>query len=282
MTIEEMRMAKERLGYSYEKISELSGVPLGTVQKVFSGITKRPRYDTLVALESIFKPVEKQPEILRERQQQYGVAKNIYGKKQGEYTYEDYCMIPDDIRVELIDGVIYDMASPKFEHQTVAGEIYYMLLDYVKKHKGRCRPAVSPVDVKLDRDEKTVVQPDVVVICDPKKIRDRFVFGAPDLVVEVLSPSTKQKDMYIKLGKYRNAGVREYWMVDLMKQNVVIYDFEEDEVKLFGFSEQIPVGIFHQEGREDCFIDMNVIREAVEWSMTDDRTEDDREDPTDA
>ena len=114
MTVSEMRKRKKELGYTNEKVSELSGVPLGTVQKIFAGVTDSPRYDTLQALEKVF---VKEWNMLRESVTAYQV------KRQGEYTLEDYYALPDERRVELIDGVIYDMSSPTSTHQMLATEI---------------------------------------------------------------------------------------------------------------------------------------------------------------
>ena len=125
MTIQEMNERKKELGYSYERLAELSGVPVGTVQKVLGGITKSPRYDTLYALERVLSPY--QPMMVRESVAVYGE------KRQGEYTVEDYFALPDERRVELIDGVIYDMASPNLVHQTIAGEIYAKIREYIRK-----------------------------------------------------------------------------------------------------------------------------------------------------
>ena len=104
---------------------------------------------------------------------------------------------------------------------------------------------IAPLDVQLDRDDRTMVQPDVLVVCDRSKVVRRCVYGAPDFVVEILSPSTWEKDMYVKLGKYESAGVREYWIVDPKKKRVLVYDFEHtDFPALYTFTDQIPVGIF--------------------------------------
>ena len=119
--------------------------------------------------------------------------------------------------MELIDGVLYDMAAPTGIHQVVGGEIHAMLREYIRSKKGRCLPMYSPIDVQLDCDNKTIVQPDVLVLCDTSRLSGNTIWGAPDFVVEVLSKSTRKKDMFVKLNKYMNAGVREYWMVDFDK-----------------------------------------------------------------
>ena len=112
------------------------------------------------------------------------------------------------------------------------------------------------MDVKIDCDESTIVQPDVFVICEQDKLTPQFVYGAPDLVIEVLSPSTKGKDEGIKLTKYRSAGVREYWIVNPNKQNIIVHKFEEQgTAKIYGFDSKVPVGIFD----DKCEVDFSDI-----------------------
>lgn len=259
MSIEELKRKKQELGYSCEQISELSGVPLGTVQKIFSGITKSPRYDTIRQLEKIFQTAEQNsyPNMLQDAGMPYRI-----GKRQGEYTMEDYRLIPEDRRVELIDGVIYDMDAPTNIHQQIAGEIHAILRDYVRRNKGQCIVSVAPTDVQLDCDEKTMVQPDVMVTCDREKVLPSHMYGAPDLVVEILSESTRKRDGGLKLGKYSQAGVREYWMVDPVKKKIVVYDFEHEELPvIYGFQDCIPVRIFGGE----CVIDFAEIYEYLRF-----------------
>ena len=256
MTIQEMKERKKELGYSYEKIAELSGVPVGTVQKVLGGITKAPRYDTLYALEKVLSPY--QPMMIRDGAIAYGE------KKQGEYTVEDYFALPDERRVELIDGVIYDMASPNVVHQTISLEICARLRDFIRKKKGKCLPGVAPWDVQLDCDNKTMVQPDVYVICDKSKVVNGRLFGAPDFIAEVLSQSTAKKDTGIKVAKYVAAGVREYWIVDSRRQRIIVYILNEEgyfDISLYTFEDQIPVFIFNNE----CIIDFKEISEYLEF-----------------
>ncbi len=255
MTIQEMCQKKQQLGYSYEKIAELSNLPLSTVQKVLGGITKSPRYDTLKALEAVFEKPTAQ--MIAEAPLSYS-----YGKKQGEFTLEDYYRIPDDIRVELIDGVIYDMAAPTSLHQFISLEISVVLHEYIRKNKGRCIPLAAPVDVQLDCDEKTMLQPDVLIVCDREKFRRGIVYGAPDFIVEILSPSTRKKDLSVKLTKYMNAGVREYWIVDPDKKRVIVYDMEHDAFpEIYTFQDQVPVRIF--EGK--CTINFKEVFEYAEF-----------------
>lgn len=254
MTLEEMKARKRELGYTYEHISQLSGIPLGTVQKVFSGATSSPRYDTLSALERVLKEPDRS--CFRETQPAYTT------KRQGEYTLEDYYQIPDDRRVELIDGVIYDMSAPTSAHQLIAGLLYARLLAHVTSRKGTCLPIVSPIDVQLDCDNRTMVQPDVIIVCDRDKVINRCVYGAPDFVAEILSPSTRRKDLITKLNKYCNAGVKEYWLIDPDKKTVLIYDLEHDSnLTVYGFDAQISVSLWDGE----CVIDFREIYEYIRF-----------------
>ena len=259
MTLEQMKKRKKELGYTNEAISLLSDIPLSTVNKIFGGVTLSPRYSTLMALERVLRPDE---EVLMVRDSHPSDASRLYEEsesgriwlRQGTYTLDDYLALPDEIRVELIDGVFYDMSSPTNIHQLLAGEIYRVLANFLRTKKGPCLPFIAPADVQLDCDNKTILQPDVFVVCDRKKIPANRVFGAPDLVIEILSPSTRKKDISIKTNKYLNAGVREYWIVDPSKQKVLVYLFEDkdfDDIMIFGFDQKIPVGIFGGE----CVVD---------------------------
>ena len=212
MNLEQMKERKRELGYTYEQIAELSGVPLGTVQKVFCGATASPRYDTLCALEQVFQ--KKEECFVKEAATAYGV------KKQGEYTVEDYRALPDDQRVELIDGVLYDMAAPTGIHQVVGGEIHAMLREYIRSKKGRCLPMYSPIDVQLDCDNKTIVQPDVLVLCDTSRLSGNTIWGAPDFVVEVLSKSTRKKDMFVNHFRWWSDGKKKSFNPPCIKEGI--------------------------------------------------------------
>lgn len=253
MTVEELRRRKQEKGYSCEQIAALSGVPLGTVQKIFSGITRSPRYETLQQLEKMFEEDEKISANKVCEPTAYHVE-----KKPGEYTLEDYYAVPEDRRVELIDGVIYDMGAPDNRHQLLVGEIYAILRDYIRRKKGKCIAMPSPADVQLDCDDKTMVQPDVFVVCQRDKLLRSHTYGAPDLVVEILSLSTRKRDIGLKLAKYIEAGVREYWIVDPKNQKVIVYDLEKDLLPvIYGFRESVPVRIFNGE----CKVDFGEIME---------------------
>lgn len=271
MTIEEMRHRKRELGLTNQMIAERSGIPLSTVQKVFAGATSSPRRETIEALERVLgqdksavygDPVTSD-RMVCETSAAYNVSAvdgNSSDTENRLYTLEDYLRLPDDQRVELIDGVFYDMAAPTTIHQSIAGFLHKKFLDFVMANKGPCFPFISPVDVQLDCDDKTVVQPDVLVVCDRTKYKNGRVFGAPDLVIEVLSPSTRRKDMQLKMYKYAGAGVREYWMVDPEKKLVVQYDLEHLGIPaIYNFQSVIPVLIWDSA----CRIDLGEMDETI-------------------
>lgn len=149
-------------------------------------------------------------------------------KRQGEYTIEDYYAWSEDERIELIDGVIYVMNAPGFVHQRIAGSIFSQLDACFHEKQGDCIPLISPIDVRLDCDDKTMVQPDLIILCDKNKIKRWGIMGAPDFILEILSPSTRRKDSIKKLQKYSDAGVREYWILDPEKKTLLTYDFTDD------------------------------------------------------
>ena len=257
-----MKERKKELGYTNEQVSRLAGIPLSTVQKIFGGLTSAPRYETIRKLENLLAPSALQvpdaslpPAPARTFSHANMVCETAvsYGsKKQGEYTIEDYYALPDDQRAELIDGYFYDMATPSLPHQDVIGILHAEFKSFVRKNKGPCRVYLSPVSVQLDCDDKTMVEPDLIVICSKDKLRRRCCFGAPDLVIEVLSPSTRRKDIRIKTAKYEHAGVREYWMIDPDKKQVMTYFFEDDGFpSIYSFDAVIPVRIWDNQLKID-------------------------------
>lgn len=168
-----------------------------------------------------------------------------YKTEEGLYTLEDYYALSDERRVELIDGVFYDMASPSGPHQIIAGRLFNIIQNFIDKRKGRCRVIISPLDVQLDCDNRTMVQPDVIILCDMAKFKNRCIMGAPDFLAEVLSKGTVKKDSSLKLFKYRSAGVREYWMIDPFKEQVTVYCFEKKaEPDVYDFDSKIKIGIY--------------------------------------
>ena len=255
MTLQEMKERKKELGLSNERIAKLSGVPIGTVQKVFAGITKTPRYDTILALEKVLRD-----RMLMEPAVKYN-AGNTAEKDpdQGKYTIDDYYALPDERRVELIDGIFYDMAAPTPVHQIILPQLYLQLASCAEAHP-ECEVFIAPCDVRLDRDDRTMVQPDVFIICHGDQITRKRIEGAPDFVTEILSPSSRAHDMFRKLNKYRYAGVREYWIVDPDKLQIIVYDLEHDAFpEKYTFKDSVPVLISDGE----CCVDFQRIYDRI-------------------
>ena len=144
------------------------------------------------------------------------------------YTSEDYWNLPEGDRAELIDGKLYDMAPPSRIHQQLVMELSGSVRDYIKSNHGKCLVYPAPFAVNLDADDKDWVEPDISVICDPNKLTDRGCSGAPDLIFEIVSPSSRKLDYGIKNGIYSQSGVREYWIVDPAKERTTVYRYEED------------------------------------------------------
>ena len=294
MTIEEMIAIKKESGATYKEISEKSGVPLSTVQKVFGGITK-PHESTINRLSSVMEVFIKMGsprrmgavsfqelmvshgygdvlEKIREQRKkveeqtvsdvsiEYNAGTSARKKKDidmsemsfidqktsGEYTVSDYEKLPDDMRVELINGYYYEMFSPTYVHQMIAFEIASQIRNQIKKNKGGCKVFVAPADVQILDDDKNLVEPDVFIFCDKNKIKDKKrAHGAPDFVVEVLSKSTMLRDTTLKLSLYYDAGVREYWIVDPFKGYVIKYVFSNDYLyNMNTFDDIVPLDIY--------------------------------------
>jgi Uma2 family endonuclease len=147
------------------------------------------------------------------------------------HTYADYCLWPDEARYELIDGVAYAMGpAPARIHQDVVGGMFRQVADALDGTP--CRPYIAPFDVRLpvgdeaDAAIATVVQPDLVVVCDPARLDDAGCRGAPDWVVEVLSPRTAGHDQTVKLAAFERAGVPEVWLVHPTDRVLTIYRLE--------------------------------------------------------
>lgn len=161
------------------------------------------------------------------------------------YTEDDYYNLPENIRAELIDGrLIYNQAAPSRIHQTILMELSGTIRDYIRSQKGLCRVYPAPFAVKLFDDGKNIVEPDISVICDRRKLTDRGCTGAPDWIIEIVSPSSRTMDYYSKLFKYRTAGVREYWIVDPERNLTTVYDFQNDHADNYTFADDIPAGIY--------------------------------------
>ena len=255
LTIQEKRLArlrayKELLNITYHELSEQSGIPESTVKKVMTGQTKSPRRRTVEELEKVLGTTERIK------------VSDTYSPDKRRYTIADYYSLPDDIRVELMDGAFYYMEAPSTYHQTIIFQISMQIGNFISKNKGKCRVFFAPLDVRLDCDDYTMLQPDILIVCDKEKLKERCVFGAPDFVCEVISPSNSVNYTMRKCSKYLEAGVREYWEVNIKKRIVTVYYFEEDkEPCTYTFKDKVPVRMYDGKLK----IDFKVIEEQLDF-----------------
>ena len=161
------------------------------------------------------------------------------------YTSEDYWNLPEGQRAELIDGKLYAMAPPSFTHQKISFSLARKIADHIDSKKGNCEVIPAPFAVNLDADDKTWLEPDISIICDKTKISEKGCKGAPDWVIEVISPSTQSRDYLKKLWLYQNAGVREYWIINPQKNSIMVYDLEEGKKSnQYTFEDDVPACIY--------------------------------------
>lgn len=180
--------------------------------------------------------------------------------KQEIITLEQYEALPEDKRVEIFEGVVYDMASPSQEHQAISMELSNIIYNYMKRKKGSCQLFSAPFDVKLSDKPLTIVQPDIMVICDKDKLDGKRCNGAPDFIIEIVSPGNPSDDYIRKLYYYKNYGVREYWIVDPRKKTITVNYFENDIVSVqYPFDSIIKVNIY-----EDLLINFSEIADMLD------------------
>lgn len=174
-----------------------------------------------------------------------------------EYTVEDIMALPDGQRAELFDGEMIMMATPTTTHQTIIGELYMEIAGYIKKNKEKCKVLFAPFGVFIKKDNKNYLEPDIVVICDENKLDNKGCHGAPDWVIEVVSPSSRGLDYERKMAIYSETGVREYWIVDSEKQVIIVYHLEKTKIPfMYRFGDKVKVSIY-----KDLEIDSAILKE---------------------
>ena len=168
------------------------------------------------------------------------------------YTEEDYNNLPEDVRAELIDGQLYYMSALSRMHQEILNFLNTEINIYIRLKKGSCKVYPAPFAVKLFNDRDDTVEPDISVICDPEKLTDRGCTGAPDWIVEIISPRNPAHDYVRKINLYLDASVREYWIVNPLNQKILVYCLEESgfEMDTYTFHDKVKVNIY-----EDLQID---------------------------
>jgi Uma2 family endonuclease len=170
------------------------------------------------------------------------------------YTIEDIYRLPDGKRAELIDGQIYMMSPPSRRHQQLSSLLSRRIGNYIEAKGGTCEVYSAPFAVFLTEHGTTYVEPDISVICNPLKLTDRGCKGAPDWIIEIVSPSSKQMDYVTKLIKYATSGVREYWIVDPIRNRILVYALESEQMEEYTFQDKIKVNIY-----DDLEIDFSEI-----------------------
>jgi Uma2 family endonuclease len=161
------------------------------------------------------------------------------------YTYADYLEWDGEERYEIIDGEAYMPAAPSRIHQEISGNLYYALRSFLEGKP--CKVYAAPFSVRLfpveDGSDDTVVEPDITVVCDPSKLDDRGCKGPPDLVIEIASPSTDRYDRIVKFNKYREAGVREYWIADPEERVIFAYVLKNGEYIAAVYEDTAPAAV---------------------------------------
>jgi len=178
-------------------------------------------------------------------------------KENTKYTYADYCTWDDEQRYELINGEVYAMSpAPKFVHQDIISKLNTKLFNFLKDRD--CKVIPAPLDVRLnaDGDDDTVVQPDIVVICDRSKITEEGCVGSPEMVIEVTSKSTARRDKTTKFDLYKKYGVKEYWIVDPEINTVSVHLLKDGEyvIRAYSDTDTVPVTVL-----EGCMIDLSEV-----------------------
>lgn len=170
-------------------------------------------------------------------------------------SLEQYEALPEDARAEVFDGQIYYMASPSQIHQSILLELSTLLNVYVKSRKGDCKVFPAPFEVKLSDHPLTIVQPDIMIVCDKDKLDENRCNGAPDFIIEIVSPGNPSDDYIRKAYYYKNYGVREYWIVDPKRRMVTVNYFDGDLINVaYSFDATVKVNIY-----DDLYINFSDI-----------------------
>lgn len=161
------------------------------------------------------------------------------------YTSEDYWNLPSGERAELINGRFYAMAPPNRIHQKLVSELTIAIGQYIKTTGGDCEIYPAPFAVNLDKNDKNWVEPDISVICDKNKLTKKGCSGAPDFIIEIVSPTSRKTDYTQKNALYSETGVREYWIIDPAKERTTVYHYEEDAAPtIYPFTQELTAAIY--------------------------------------
>ncbi|MBQ9420844.1 MAG: Uma2 family endonuclease [Lachnospiraceae bacterium] len=291
MTIEKMQQIREARGISIAQLAEYTGVPVGTLTKIFAGVTKRPRPATLQAIERVLtgdpdrysgRAAGYEARSLKDDTSPFmvsdGADAGVYSTISGElnsfngdcdipgpYRVSDIEKLPEDVRAELINGHLFYLESPTVVHQRIVSTVFFEFESHIRAKKKKCLALMAPTDVQIMQDDMHIFQPDLLVVCKHDRITKKRIYGAPDFVLEVLSPSTRRKDLIDKTVWYEKAGVRELWFIDPDRKKLQIYDWTKEHEK-FQLVQLMPL-----EGKKavaisdgELEIDLDEIREIID------------------
>lgn len=252
MTADDLKKKKEEAGMTTAALSKLSGVPVGTINKILNGETKSPRCDTLSALEQALDTVWKPSKEVRESSAPYGVGESGVHTTTDSWKLRcnmqadaDSLKLSYDMGAERMDGELICPEKPTTGHQVLVSQLILQFGRFIEETGKNDLVLPSPFCVYPDSDEKTVLQPDISVVCHRERLGRDGLMGAPDLIMEITSSVTRKRDLGRKMCRYLEAGVREYWVLDSKTRNVLVYCFEQDELPaVYSFEDEIPVSIW--------------------------------------
>ncbi len=285
MDITDLKERKKALRLTTRDIAYRARMPFGTVSKVFTGETQNPKYVTIEKIEQVIEQEEMKvrleayvrafEEYLNDHpdedvnilafekryREMHGLsdapiasakeddANILHGslamRTRNLATIKDLHLLGENRCYELVDGHIIYNETPSLTHQRIVRELGKVIDRYIEANGGDCEVFDVGFNVQLCEDDYTLVIPDVFVLCDRSKLRENGVWGAPDLVIEVASRSTRGYDYKEKMHKYMSAGVREYWVVDHEKNRVVTFvEGEPMRISIYGTDEKVPVYIY--------------------------------------
>ncbi len=285
MDVKELKKRKKALKLTTAELAFIAELPVGTVSKIMTGETKNPSYATIEKIDKALAheemlarvhayieellayihghPDENVDQVKFERE--YRKAHNLddsplpFAMPQTAQNNaldielfhdprvnEEICaQLGENRCIELIDGHLIINEMPDMDHQIIVQNLGEKIRDFIKRNKGKCKMFNVGINVFLDEDDYTLVIPDVVVLCDRGKIGKKGIIGAPDWVIEVVSPSTRTNDYNRKMHKYMAAGVREYWIIDPLKEKIITYvEGETLMACVYDFTDHVPVYIY--------------------------------------
>lgn len=223
MDISELKKKKQAAGLTNAQIAEKTGIPFSTVNKIFSGATRNPRYATISAIEELLDQMLDQPKVLPSEFKK--IVEDLDLNCDYDYDVTGWKNL-NKTRKEIIDGKLHTIPWPDRIHQRILHHLSYEIERFIYVYGGDCEVYSTPFYVKLFKDRDTYVLPDLCVICRPEILTPKGCVGAPDWIIEIVSEEDLQHDYITKVSLYQQAGVRMYWIVDQNTLSTMAYDFE--------------------------------------------------------